>query len=100
MNIQLCYADAYAREIEARVVAVEAAGSPLVVLDSTVFYPGGGGQPTDRGILLRREDGRTWAVQGARKAGGEIVHELEAGSSRRRSATGCGWTSTGRAAMR
>lgn len=83
MNLQLCYSDAYAREIEARVVAVEAAaapvGSPLVVLDSTVFYPGGGGQPSDRGILLRGEDGRTWSVQSARKVDGEIVHELEVG---------------------
>jgi misacylated tRNA(Ala) deacylase len=79
MNFQLCYSDAYAREIEARVVAVEAARSPLVVLDSTVFYPGGGGQPSDRGILLRGADGRTWSVQAARKVNGEIVHELEVG---------------------
>ena len=27
--------------------------APLVVLDRTVFYPGGGGQPSDRGLLLR-----------------------------------------------
>ena len=79
MNLQLCYSDAYAREIEARVVAVEGAEAPLVVLDSTVFYPGGGGQPSDRGILLRAADGRTWTVAAARKSGGEIVHELEAG---------------------
>ena len=83
MNLQLCYSEAYARESEARVVAVGAADAPsggsLVVLDSTVFYPGGGGQPSDRGMLLRAEDGRTWSVQAARKAGGEIVHELEAG---------------------
>jgi misacylated tRNA(Ala) deacylase len=42
-----------------------------------VFYPGGGGQPSDRGLLLRADDGREWTVRGARKAGGEIVHELE-----------------------
>ena len=30
----------------------------LVVLDRTVFYPGGGGQPSDRGLLLRAADGR------------------------------------------
>ncbi len=79
MNLQLCYSDAYAREVEARVVSVEPADSPLVVLDSTVFYPGGGGQPSDRGVLLRADDGRTWTVHAARKAGGEIVHELEPG---------------------
>ncbi len=77
MNVQLCYSDAYARHVEATVVARdEAGGAPLVVLDQTVFYPGGGGQPADRGLLLRGSDGRTWTVRGARKAGGEIVHEL------------------------
>jgi misacylated tRNA(Ala) deacylase len=79
VNLQLCYTDAYARRVEARVVAVEAGdgGGPLVVLDQTVFYPGGGGQPSDRGLLLRATDGRSWTVRGARKAAGEIVHELE-----------------------
>ena len=42
-----------------------------------MFYPGGGGQPADRGTLLRASDGRTWTVRAARKAGGDIVHELE-----------------------
>ncbi|MBI2762386.1 MAG: alanyl-tRNA editing protein [Chloroflexi bacterium] len=79
MNLQLCYTDAYAREVEARVVAVDLADATLVALDRTVFYPGGGGQPSDRGLLLRNADGRSWAVQAARKLGGEIVHELEAG---------------------
>src|SRR3954463_6159909 len=75
---QLCYADAYARIVEARVEAVdEGTEAPLVVLERTVFYPGGGGQPSDRGLLLRAADGGTWTVRAARKAGGDIVHELE-----------------------
>ena len=80
MGEQLCYTDAYIRSVEARVVSVdggEGGGGPLVVLDTTPFYPGGGGQPADRGTLLRVDDGRTWIVASARKAGGEIVHELE-----------------------
>ncbi len=79
MNGLICYRDAYAREVDARVMAVDVGAAPLIVLDQTVFYPGGGGQPSDRGLLLRSSDGRTWTVQAARKSGGEIVHELEAG---------------------
>lgn len=75
---QLCYGDAYLRSVEARVVAVEEGDHPLLSLDRTTFYPGGGGQPPDRGLILRRSDGRSWNVLGARKVGGEIVHELEA----------------------
>jgi misacylated tRNA(Ala) deacylase len=75
---QLCYADAYLRTVEARVAMVDdSAEAPLIVLDRTVFYPGGGGQPSDRGLLLRTADGRTWTVRVARKSGGDIVHELE-----------------------
>jgi len=76
---QLCYTDAYARSVPTTVRHVETADATLVVLDRTVFYPGGGGQPSDRGLLLRASDGRTWTVRAARKAGGEIVHELEPG---------------------
>jgi misacylated tRNA(Ala) deacylase len=76
---EVCYRDAYARSLEARVLEVSSAdGSPLVVLDATAFYPGGGGQPSDRGVLLRAADGRTWVVRAARRLGGELVHELEA----------------------
>ena len=74
---QLCYADAYRRTVDARVASVEAGDATLLVLDRTVFYPGGGGQPSDRGIVLRTSDGRSWTVRAARKSAGEIVHELE-----------------------
>ena len=74
---QIAYVDAYARSIEARVATVETGDATLLVLDRTVFYPGGGGQPPDRGIILRAADGRSWTVRGARKVEGEIVHELE-----------------------
>ena len=61
---EVCYRDAYTRRLEARVLDVSAAdGPPIVVLDATAFYPGGGGQPSDRGVILRSEDGRSWAVR-------------------------------------
>ena len=75
-GLQLCYSDAYARSVEARVLAVEGDPTRVVLLDQTVFYPGGGGQPADAGTITREADGRIWPVASARKADGEIVHEL------------------------
>lgn len=85
---QLCYTDAYARSVQAVVRHVELGEERLVVLDRTVFYPGGGGQPSDRGLLLRGGDGRTWTVAGARKVDGEIVHVLESGDGEEPPAVG------------
>lgn len=64
--------DAYLQDCEATVVAVDAAG---IRLDRTVFYPMGGGQPGDSGVL-RRADGTEIAIADTRKgeAQGEIVH--------------------------
>ncbi|HLY12780.1 MAG TPA: alanyl-tRNA editing protein [Candidatus Limnocylindrales bacterium] len=80
MTDAICYRDSYARQVRATVVAsrpAESDGGPLIVLDRTVFYPGGGGQPADRGVFLRAGDGRTWTVRAARRDGSDIVHELE-----------------------
>jgi misacylated tRNA(Ala) deacylase len=81
MSDNVCYVDAYARATEARVLSVDPADPSLLVLDRTVFYPGGGGQPADRGLFLRAADGRRWVVAGARKAGADIVHQLELGEA-------------------
>ncbi|HEX3265993.1 MAG TPA: alanyl-tRNA editing protein [Candidatus Limnocylindrales bacterium] len=81
MGVQLCYADAYARRTSGRVLRIRDEQPALVELDRTVFYPGGGGQPPDRGTLQRPSDGALWAVTAARKLEGEIVHELEAGAT-------------------
>jgi misacylated tRNA(Ala) deacylase len=80
MSENVCYVDAYARSIEARVVSVDAGDPALVVLDRTVAYPGGGGQPSDRGLLLGA-GARSWAMVGARKDGPDIVHQLDLADS-------------------
>ncbi len=79
MTEKLYVTDAYARSTEAIVIAVvPESGRPNVVLDRTVFYPGGGGQPADHGRLLA-SDGRAWTVTEARRSGEEILHVLDAG---------------------
>jgi misacylated tRNA(Ala) deacylase len=55
--------DAYLRECTATVVAVDGQG---IVLDRTVFYPQGGGQAGDAGVLVLA-DGREIAIGDTRK---------------------------------
>jgi len=69
--------DAYARDCAARVVA---AGPDGIRLDRTVFYPMGGGQPGDTG-LLRLADGTEIVVSDTRKgADGDILHMVAEGT--------------------
>jgi misacylated tRNA(Ala) deacylase len=76
----ICYRDAYLRSVDARVTDVRAAeGLADVVLDRTVFYPGGGGQPADSGWLAASDGGRRWRVASARREADSIVHVVELG---------------------
>lgn len=65
--------DAYLKECEATVVGVNDKGG--ILLDRSVFYPTGGGQPGDRGVL-RCADGREIAIATTVKGDGEenVVH--------------------------
>lgn len=49
-TVKIFREEPYSRACDARVVAVNAMGG--IVLDRTVFYPTGGGQPGDSGILM------------------------------------------------
>jgi len=69
----LAYTDAYAATTPASVLQAD---DGAVLLDITVFYPGGGGQPADMG-WLRADDGAVFAVTGARKSGDDIWHLVE-----------------------
>src|SRR5215207_10667332 len=71
--------DAYARSVDSVVVRADAAGddsgATRVCLDRTVFYPTGGGQPHDTGVLSW--DGGEARVTGVRKEGDDVWHTLE-----------------------
>ncbi len=67
---QLFLRDAYLRQFDATVTAVDL-DSRRVTLDRTAFYPTGGGQPHDTGILGGLQ------VVDVRKEGGEVWHALD-----------------------
>jgi misacylated tRNA(Ala) deacylase len=64
--------DAYLRSCEARIAGIDERG---IRLDRTVFYPQGGGQPGDSGVL-RLADGTSLAIVDTRKGDGfdEVLH--------------------------
>jgi misacylated tRNA(Ala) deacylase len=71
--------DAYLTKAQARVVAVSERG---IELDRTIFYPLGGGQPGDTGVILRPGGARI-AIADTRKgeAIDSVLHVPAAGTS-------------------
>jgi len=71
---RLYYRDQYLKEFTARVTSVEELpeGRLGVVLDRTAFYPEGGGQPADTGVL-EGPSGRLRVVWAEDRAG-EVLH--------------------------
>ncbi len=72
MTDLLFHNDSYLKEFEATVASVAEKG---VVLDRTAFYTGGGGQPSDTGVL--RADGREFRVSSVTRADGQLVHLID-----------------------
>jgi misacylated tRNA(Ala) deacylase len=64
--------DAYLKEADAIVTAQDERG---VRLDRTIFYPTGGGQPGDTGVL-RWDGGEAKIVDALKAEGGDVLHVL------------------------
>ena len=72
MTVLLYLDDSYLKEFQARVTELAEDG---VVLDQTAFYAGGGGQPSDTGLLVDQD--RQYPVTRLARPGGEVVHRIQ-----------------------
>ncbi|RAP51634.1 MAG: alanine--tRNA ligase, partial [Methanosphaera sp. rholeuAM270] len=67
------YDDLQQREFTAKVLGVE--DSNKIILDQTIYYPEGGGQPSDEGTITRA-DGTTLNITYAEKVDGIVLHHV------------------------
>jgi misacylated tRNA(Ala) deacylase len=75
MTEEIAAVDAYQRSVDAVVTSITDDG---VVLDRTVFYPRGGGQPGDTGLL--KTSGAEVVVSNTFKRGGILLHQVDGGN--------------------
>lgn len=64
--------DSYLKEFDATIIVIE---RQAVALDRTAFYPGGGGQPADAGVLIWT--GGEARVTEARRERAHVWHQLD-----------------------
>ncbi|SHE11713.1 alanyl-tRNA synthetase [Chlamydia abortus] len=69
---ELFLADSYLKECEVEIVDIE---EDKVILDRTVFYPTGGGQEHDTGVLVQGE--QAFEVYQVKREKGQIVHYVK-----------------------
>ena len=75
-TIALYYEDHYTKEFDAKVLWKNKINNGTeVILDKTAFYPEGGGQPADKGILI--VDKKQVAVKHVEKEGNAIIHVID-----------------------
>jgi alanyl-tRNA synthetase len=73
---QVYYQNPYLKELSCRIISIEEKGSLVnVILDQTIFYPEGGGQPSDRGIF----ESKSWStkVEYVRLVNDEVIHQVK-----------------------
>lgn len=66
--------DSYRKELSTNIVSLEKRGDHWeIVLEATIFYPEGGGQPSDRGVITGKNGSAR--VKHVRLVGEQVVHE-------------------------
>jgi misacylated tRNA(Ala) deacylase len=73
MTTLLYQTNSYLKEFSATMVSADSE-TRAVVLDQSAFYPGGGGQPCDFGLL--EVAGVTYPVEKVKKQGDDVLHFL------------------------
>jgi misacylated tRNA(Ala) deacylase len=74
MTELLYQTDSYLREFKAQITQVDVENR-AIALDRSAFYPGGGGQPADSGVL--HTSSGSYTIRRARKIGEEVFHFIE-----------------------
>lgn len=77
MTEALYHLDSYLKEFTAKVLKTDIENN-AVILNRTAFFPGGGGQVADQGVL--RSCGNEYTVTRAKQSEDGILHMLESGS--------------------
>jgi misacylated tRNA(Ala) deacylase len=78
MTVLLCHTDSYLKTFTAKVVAINEE-THSVILDRTAFYPGGGGQLCDNGVLKAGE--AEYSVTKVKKSPEGIAHDILVGQA-------------------
>jgi misacylated tRNA(Ala) deacylase len=69
---ELYLEDSYLRNCDSSIIEIN---NNQVVLDQTIFYPEGGGQPSDTGAFI--QNNITYKVKKVKKEKGKIIHYIE-----------------------
>lgn len=74
MTELLYHTESYTQAFDATITASDKQNR-AIILDQTAFYPGGGGQPPDKGQII--SGNLTYSLERARKRGEDVIHILE-----------------------
>lgn len=72
MTRELFLEDSYKKAHHAKVTEIK---EDKIILDETIFYPTGGGQPHDTGII--KQGNETLKVNNVQRENGQIVHYVD-----------------------